>query len=218
MRKGVMAIITFTSVTIYLGLAVWAEGGPRAFAAHAPLIALAVATYVFAIAALFTAGSISRGEREDVSNRWVLPVFAAIGIADSFLPAWTDRHGYWLIDGDTARWAGVALYTLGCVLRIAPVFALGRRFSGLVAIQPGHELMTGGLYGVIRNPSYVGLLVIVLGWGLAYRSWPGVLLTLPFVPVLVARMDSEERLLASQFGAQYEAYRARTWRLIPWLY
>jgi len=35
---------------------------------------------------------------------------------------------------------------------------------------------------------------------------------------LVARMHSEERLLRSQFGDEYEAYRARTSRLIPGLY
>ena len=41
-----------------------------------------------------------------------------------------------------ARYSGLALFTVGIVLRIAPVFVLGRRFSGLVAIQEGHELVT----------------------------------------------------------------------------
>jgi protein-S-isoprenylcysteine O-methyltransferase Ste14 len=35
---------------------------------------------------------------------------------------------------------------------------------------------------------------------------------------LVARMNAEERLLADQLGTEYEAYRARTSRLIPYLY
>ena len=38
------------------------------------------------------------------------------------------------------------------------------------------------------------------------------------IPPLIARMNSEERLLRSQFGEEYEAYRARTWRLLPGLY
>jgi hypothetical protein len=54
---------------------------------------------------------------------------------------------------------------------------LGHRFSGLVAIQPGHALVTTGLYGVVRHPSYLGLLVNSLGWALAFRSGVGVLLT-----------------------------------------
>jgi len=98
------------------------------------------------------------------------------------------------------------------------VFVLGRRFSGLVAIQPGHELVTDGIYAVIRHPSYLGLLVNALGWALAFRSIVGVLLTASMLVPLVPRMRSEEALLRARFGAEYEAYRQRTWRLIPGLY
>jgi protein-S-isoprenylcysteine O-methyltransferase Ste14 len=95
---------------------------------------------------------------------------------------------------------------------------LGHRFSGLVAIQPGHTLVTGGVYGIIRHPSYLGLLVNSLGWGLAFRSGVGVLLTALLVPPLLARIRADERLLRTQFGDEYDAYRARTSRLIPGLY
>jgi protein-S-isoprenylcysteine O-methyltransferase Ste14 len=57
-----------------------------------------------------------------------------------------------------------------------------------------------------------------LGWALAFRSLAGVLLTLLLVPPLLARIRSEEALLQSQFGAEYDAYRARTWRLLPGIY
>ena len=41
------------------------------------------------------------------------------------------------MDGDAVRWLGVALFALGGAIRLWPVFVLGDRFSGLVAIQPG---------------------------------------------------------------------------------
>ena len=93
----------------------------------------------------------------------------------AYLPAYTDRIGFWTLDGDTTRWIGVALLVGGSALRLWPVFVLGNRFSGLVAIQHGHTLVTTGVYGVIRNPSYLGLLVSSLGWALAFRSasWGG---------------------------------------------
>jgi protein-S-isoprenylcysteine O-methyltransferase Ste14 len=103
-------------------------------------------------------------------------------------------------------------------LRIWPVFVLGHRFSGLVAIQPGHPLVTTGLYRVVRHPSYLGLLVNSLGWALAFRSGVGVLLTALLIPPLVARIRAKERLLRSHFGGEYEVYRRRTSRLIPGLY
>jgi protein-S-isoprenylcysteine O-methyltransferase Ste14 len=95
---------------------------------------------------------------------------------------------------------------------------LGHRFSGLVAIQPGHKLVTSGVYGIIRHPSYLGLLVESLGWALAFRSGIGVLLTALTLLLFLARIRAEESLLRSEFGHDYDAYRGRTWRLIPRVY
>ena len=93
-------------------------------------------------------------------------------------------------------WA-VVVFTAGGAVRLWPVFVLGRRFSGLVAIQPGHTLVTTGIYRIIRHPSYLGLLVSSLGWALAFRSGVGVLLAvLTLVPV-IGRIRAEEALLRS---------------------
>jgi hypothetical protein len=83
---------------------------------------------------------VSPGEHEDRGNRWVLIAFALIGLLSAYVPAYTDRIGFWTLDGDKVRWVGVLLFAAGGALRIWPVFVLGRRFSGLVAIQPGHAL------------------------------------------------------------------------------
>ena len=99
-----------------------------------------------------------------------------------------------------------------------PVFVLGNRFRGLVAIQSGHTLVTSGIYGVIRHPSYLGLLIGSLGWSLAFRSAVGVLLTLLLISLLLARISAEENLLGAQFGHEYSIYCSQTWRLIPDIY
>jgi protein-S-isoprenylcysteine O-methyltransferase Ste14 len=197
---------------------VFGYGNIARFFREPALIALAVVLFALAGAALTAGGNISAGVREDRGNRWVIAVFALIGLLDAYLPAWTDHKEFWTLDGEAIRWLGVALFAAGGLLRIWPVFVLGHRFSGLVAIQPGHALVTDGIYGVIRHPSYLGLLVSSLGWGLAFRAGVGVLLAACFIPPLVARIKAEERLLAAEFGAEYEAYRARTSRLIPGVY
>jgi protein-S-isoprenylcysteine O-methyltransferase Ste14 len=206
------------STAAYLGLAVLGGGGPAAFFSHSALRALAAALFVIAGAAVFAGGNLSSGVREDRANRWVIAALALLGLLAACLPAYTDRLGFWTLDGDTLRWLGVVLFTAGSALRLWPVFVLGHRFSGLVAIQPGHTLVTSGVYGVIRHPSYLGLLVNSLGWGLAFRSGVGVLLAALMIPPLLARIRAEERLLRTEFGAEYDAYRAQTSRLIPGLY
>jgi protein-S-isoprenylcysteine O-methyltransferase Ste14 len=212
--------VTFivAATAVNFGLAVLGWGGPAAFFSHPALIALAAATFVIASAALFAGGNVSPGVREDRGNRWVIAALALIGVLTAFLPALTDRKEFWTLDGDAIRWLGVVLFTAGGALRLWPVAVLGNRFSGLVAIQPGHTLVTSGVYGIIRHPSYLGLLVNSLGWALAFRAGVGLLLTALIIPPLLARIRAEERQLRSQFGAEYDAYQARTSRLIPGLY
>jgi len=213
-----MAVLSVAGTLAYLALAIFGRGGVAAFFAHPQLAATAAVLIALGVAALFTEGNISSGEREDRSNRWVLGIFGVLGLLMGYLPAYADRIDFWTFGGEGVRWLGVALFAAGGALRLWPVFVLGRRFSGLVAIQRDHKLVTTGIYGLIRNPSYLGLLINSVGWSLAFRSGVGLILTALLLPPLIARIRSEETLLRSQFGAQYDAYRARTWRLLPGIY
>jgi protein-S-isoprenylcysteine O-methyltransferase Ste14 len=218
MSRPMLALASAGMILAYVGLAIVAWGGVDAFFANPARTALVIVTAALAAAALFSSANLSSGEREDRANRWVIAALGVIGLLSAWLPAYTDRKELWTIDGDVVRWIGVVLYAAGGALRLWPVFVLGRRFSGLVAIQPGHTLVTDGIYRTIRNPSYLGMLVLSLGWALAFRSLAGVLLVAFMIPPLVARMRSEEALLRAQFGEVYAAYCARTWRLLPGLY
>jgi protein-S-isoprenylcysteine O-methyltransferase Ste14 len=218
MTSAKIVITAVVSILILFGLAIAGWGGWSAFFQHPAFRALATATVVLIVLAVPSGGSLSSGEKEDRGNRWVLAVFSVISLLMAFFPSYTDRIGFWTLDGDTMRWTGVLVFFLGGLLRIIPVYVLRNRFSGLVAIQPGHRLETHGIYGLIRNPSYLGMLVTSLGWVLAFRSGIGVLLVASLLVPLVARIHAEERLLREHFGAEYDAYVKRTWRLVPRIY
>ncbi|WP_407160109.1 methyltransferase family protein [Bradyrhizobium sp. STM 3557] len=221
---GVATAITilvagFLTAAVQFGLAIWAWGGWSAFFAHPALRVLALVTLLFIVVAMFSGSSgLSSGEREDRSDRWVLFAFLVIALLMAYVSAYTDRIDFWTIDGDAVRWFGVAVCVAGSTLRLVPVFLLKNRFSGLVAIQADHKLETRGIYAVIRNPSYLGMLVSAVGWALAFRSVVGVLLALLLLIPLVPRIHAEERLLREHFGKEYDDYFARTWRLVPWIY
>ena len=169
MSKPVLSLASAGGVVAFLGLAILGWGGFDAFFANPARTALVVATAAMVVAGLLSSANLSTGEREDRSNRWIIGALGLVGLLSAWLPAYTDRMDFWVLDGDAVRWLGVALYAGGGALRLWPVFILGRRFSGLVAIQPGHTLVTDGLYSRIRNPSYLGLLILSLGWALAFR-------------------------------------------------
>ena len=118
------------------------EGGPGAFFSHGALTAVAVLTLAMIGVGLFSDANLSSGEREDRGNRWVIAALGVLGLAGAIVPALTDRFGLLVLGGERLRWLGVVVYALGGALRLAPTFALGERFSGLAAIQPGHRLKT----------------------------------------------------------------------------
>ncbi len=207
------------AAALQFGLGIWGWGGWTAFFAHPARQALAWVTIFFIVVAMFSGSSgLSSGQKEDKSDRWVLAAFMVIALSGAYLSAYTDRVGFWIIDGDAVRWFGVSICAVGSTLRLIPVFVLKDRFSGLVAIQAEHKLETRGIYGLIRNPSYLGMLVTAVGWALAFRSIVGLLLSLLLLIPMVPRIRSEERLLRQHFGKEYDDYFARTWRLVPWIY
>lgn len=113
----------------------------------------------------------------------------------------------------------LAILLLGLAIRWTAILSLGRFFTVNVAIARDHRLVDTGLYRSVRHPSYSGLLLAFLGMGLAFRNGLGMLLMLlPIVAALGRRIAIEEQALHAAFGAEYEAYAARSWRLVPWLY
>lgn len=213
-----MIVAASLSQIVFLALAVVAWGDWRGFFAHPVRVALVGVSTVLTLGALSAGASFSRGRRDDVRDRWIFLPFILGGVLLVWLPPYLDSRDIMTLDGDAVRYAGLVVFTIGGVLRVGPIFTLGNRFSAFVAIQEGHELVTDGWYGVIRHPSYLGALLIFLGWILTFRCGPALLL-MPFaVWAVIARIHHEEALLASEFGDTYAAYRRRTWRLVPRLY
>jgi len=217
--SGIKILITaVASLVIQFGLAIAGWGGWDAFFRHPAFRALVAVTVVLTAIAVFSGAGLSSGEKEDRKNRWVLWAFGVIAVLMAFFSSYTDRIGFWTLDGDRMRWIGVVACFLGGLLRLIPAYVLRNRFSGLVAIQPGHRLETSGVYGVVRNPSYLGMLITSLGWVLAFRSGVGVLLVAAMLVPLVARIRAEECLLREHFGSEYDDYCKHTWRLLPGIY
>jgi protein-S-isoprenylcysteine O-methyltransferase Ste14 len=82
-------------------------------------------------------------------------------------------------------------------------------------LQPGQaaSIVTSGIYRHTRNPMYLGMLLLLAGWGAALgRTWP--LLALPVFVAYLNRFQirPEERALEQRFGAEFSGYAARVRR------
>ena len=115
--------------------------------------------------------------------------------------------------------AGLVLLVAGTALRWAAIRALWDYFTVNVSILEGQRIVRRGLYRVVRHPSYTGLLLRYLGFGLAFANWlSAALIFLPLLAATLYRIRVEEAALGEHFGEEYTAYARETKRLVPGLY
>ena len=71
--------------------------------------------------------------------------------------------------------------------------------------------MTHGLYFRLRHPIYVFGTLAFLFSLLALQGWQALIVWVIVIAIQIRRARREERVLEKAFGAEYAAYRARTW-------
>jgi protein-S-isoprenylcysteine O-methyltransferase Ste14 len=115
------------------------------------------------------------------------------------------------------RVAGAVLIGIGAALAMSAILYF-RSWRFRATLNEGHQLATGGPFAVLRHPIYMALNLLALGsalWIPTLTVWAG------FVLMLIGsdlRARAEEALLAQSFGVDYQNYRKKTWRFIPWIY
>ncbi len=116
-------------------------------------------------------------------------------------------------------WIGLFLLIVGMVIRWKAIYQLGKAFTVNVAVSSTQKIKENGLYKKIRHPSYSGLLLEFLGLSLLFNSWyPLLVINIPIICALVYRIKVEEGLLSHFFGSDYEEYKKRTKRIIPYIW
>lgn len=152
-------------------------------------------------------------DRTIVIFRILMPLSVILALAISSIDPWkmeTENVGM--------DWIAGILFVFGLALRWIAIGSLKRAFTVKVSILKDHKLKTDGVYRWVRHPSYTGMYVYGLGYGLALHSPLSVVLVLLAVWISThTRIPVEEAVLESHFGEEYRNYKAKTWRLFPGL-
>jgi protein-S-isoprenylcysteine O-methyltransferase Ste14 len=112
--------------------------------------------------------------------------------------------------------AGTLCLALGLWLFQRSHSDLGTNWSITLEVREQHRLITEGVYRSVRHPMYLALLLYSAGQTMVLPNWvagPSYLVALGLL--FAFRVRREEQMMLDEFGADYEAYMARTRRLIP---
>jgi len=113
--------------------------------------------------------------------------------------------------------AGDVLVAVG--LGIAMLTTIQNSYaSANITVESGQELVSTGLYAVVRHPMYFGNVVLMIGIPLALGSYWALLFVIPGLAVLAVRIRDEEKVLRQEL-AGYREYEQRVhYRLVPYVW
>jgi protein-S-isoprenylcysteine O-methyltransferase Ste14 len=141
-------------------------------------------------------------------------LLAAIGLAGFALP------GGWTGPSATgAAVVGALLIGVGGVVVLLGIGELqrGDAMTPLPHPRDDGRLVESGVYRLVRHPVYGGLVVGAVGWALLRGSVPALVAAGALLVFFDLKRRREEAWLTARFPG-YAVYRARTRRMIPWLY
>lgn len=123
----------------------------------------------------------------------------------------------WLLSVDVTRftftlpvkWLALAAATLGGLLAGPSILSFLLARTTLHSEKPDRttKLVVSGFYTITRNPMYLSLLFLLIAWAIYLENFAA-FLPIPFFVFYLNRFQirPEERVLASLFGDEYEAY------------
>ncbi|MGV0717454.1 isoprenylcysteine carboxylmethyltransferase family protein [Mycolicibacterium sp. XJ662] len=123
---------------------------------------------------------------------------------------WSNVPTAFVIVGNVLVWVG---------LTVAQIVVIQNNFAGAtITVEAEQQLVTTGLYSVVRHPMYLGTLVMLIGTPLALDSYWGLLAILPSLLILAVRVLDEESMLREEL-AGYDEYTEKVhYRLVPYVW
>lgn len=138
---------------------------------------------------------------------FIMPIIYAVtnwlDFANYTLPAW-------------AGWLGVVLLAGALFIFWRAHADLGLNWSPSLEIREKHELITRGIYGLIRHPMYASQWLLAIAQPLLLQNWiAGFMNLLVFIPFYFLRVKAEEKMMLDSFGNEYQEYMNRTGSVLP---
>jgi len=111
---------------------------------------------------------------------------------------------------------GLLFIGTGIVIRSVTIGLEYIKRGGLKHKIYAEKLITGGIYGICRNPMYLGNLFILAGFGIYANSALFTLLVFPvYIFIYLSIIQAEEKFLTEKFGDEFIRYKNRVHPLIP---
>ena len=179
----------------------------------APMLVMGVVMFVFS-PELLRRRLASREER--ATQRGVVR-YAGLLFVVSFVVAGLDFRYGWSAVPLWITWCAVIIFLLGYAL-YGEVMRENVWLSRNITVAEGQQVVTTGLYGIVRHPMYTSTIFMFLAMPLVLGSCWAMLFMILYIPVIIIRIKDEERLLIADLAGYQEYCKKVRWRLLPYVW
>lgn len=182
------------------------------------ILIIASAIWIFAeVYLVFRDNTRGKGRTAiDRRTRYYNFVSLIIAISGAAIISWIPLFQFNRRGTSIVFWIAILIICLGLFLRYWSIHLLGKYFNTTIELEDSQKIIQKGPYKWIRHPSYSGIILFCIGYGLAVQNWLSLIIAISLPTIaLLYRIKIEEETLAKGLGADYEVYQKKTKKLIP---
>ena len=151
---------------------------------------------------------------ETRTTQKIVIIFAFLLVPAVMVFSALDHRFGWSPVPNAVSWIGAALVAIG--LAITQVVVIQNSYAAAnIAVEDSQPLVSTGLYGIVRHPMYVGVMIMLAGVPLALGSLWGLVVLIPGLIGIVVRILDEETLLRQDLMGYGEYTHKVHYRLVP---
>jgi protein-S-isoprenylcysteine O-methyltransferase Ste14 len=143
---------------------------------------------------------------------WLISISIWISLAFTFI----SKNRNICISNSLVSYLGLFTALLGLLIREISIFTLHRMYNVNVTVSGHKSLIKNGLYKYIRHPTYLGLILFLIGFSLSLGAIFSSIITIILLFFAINyRISIEEKALINLFGNEYIEYIKTTNKLFP---
>ena len=155
----------------------------------------------------------SKTTEKEAEQKLIIKILSVFFIFTFLIPGFDQHFGWSFVPTLIVILADILLF-LGygmCFL----VISQNRFASRTVETEQNQTVISNGLYAIVRHPMYLGIVLICVSLPLALGSYWAIIPAVLIIPVLAARIKSEESVLIKELEGYQEYLQKTKYRLIP---
>ena len=155
--------------------------------------------------------------KEEQKEQKLVVALSGVMFLLAFIVAGLNFRFQWVIQPVWVSIAGAVVFLLAYVM-YAEVLRENTYLSRTVEVQEGQQVISTGLYGVVRHPMYSATLFLFLSMGIVLGSPISFIILLCYIPIIAIRMKNEEKVLSEGLPGYTEYIQKVRYRVIPYIW